>query len=309
MALLPPPKGNGFLCHENFMKYMLIVNPKAGKIKSRNRLFHLVRTFNEEDQCHLYVTQKAHDATEMIRKFSSDYDRIITVGGDGTFNEVITGLLRYKINLPIGYIPAGTTNDFARSQQLPKKLDRAIKMIRYGSLSPVDIGQWNQNFFSYVASIGAFTAVAYNTPQSLKNRFGYFAYLTQIFKHIPSIKRYNISYTYNHQKIDEQVLFLSISNATSIGGFIHLNPSSIDLNDGKLELFYIRYPAHPIDWIKVLFGVATRNYSSSSFVLLPITQTTLDVDSDVTWCLDGENMGECSTAQITTLQNQLFILK
>lgn len=291
------------------MKYMLIVNPKAGKIKSRNRLFHLVKTFNEEDQCHLYVTQKAQDATEMVRKFSSDYDRIITVGGDGTFNEVITGLLRHQLRLPIGYIPAGTTNDFARSQQLPKKLDRAIEMIRYGSPSAVDIGQWEQNYFSYVASIGAFTAVAYNTPQSLKNRFGYMAYLTQIFRHIPTIKRYNISYTYDHQTVDEQVLFLSVSNATSIGGFIHLNPSSIDLNDGKLEMFYIRYPRHLLDWIAVLFGVATRNYSSPSFVLLPITDTTITVEPDITWCLDGENMGECSTAHIATLKNQLFILK
>ena len=154
-------------------KYLLIANPNAGMLRLRTDFLEIVDTYCKSNiELEVATTQKSGDATEIARTRGEDFDCVVCSGGDGTFNELISGVMQLKKKPVLGYIPAGTTNDFASSMNLSTNLLDAAKKTITGEPTPIDVGWFNGRYFSYVASFGAFTETSYSTPQYIKNKIG-----------------------------------------------------------------------------------------------------------------------------------------
>jgi len=289
---------------------MLIVNPKAGRMHSRNRLHALVRQFNQNDyQCHLYVTNRSGDVKQILEIYGKNYQLIVALGGDGTLNEVVTTMINSNISIPLGFIPGGTTNDFARSHQIPTNFKSATQQIMTGSLHNIDIGAFNQRYFNYIATFGAYTAVAYQTNQTLKNWLGYPAYLISSFKHLNSLRKYSITITINDQTTQEEVIFLAITNSTSVGGLLRYPPEQIQLDDGYLEICLLRYPNIPTDWLSLTQALAMGQYNHPLIILTKASSFKIVSEEAIEWCLDGEYGGQEKNAEIHCLPQQIQLIK
>jgi diacylglycerol kinase (ATP) len=289
---------------------MLIVNPKAGRMHSRNRLHNLVRQFNQNDyQCHLFVTNRSGDVKQMLEVYGQNYQLIVALGGDGTLNEVITTMINSKISIPLGFIPGGTTNDFARSHQIPINFKNATQKIMTGSITKIDIGAFNHRYFNYIATFGAYTAVAYQTNQTLKNWLGYPAYLVSSFKHLNSLRKYSITLTINGQTTSEDVIFLAITNSTSVGGLLRYPQDQIQLDDGYLEICILRYPTKPTEWISLTQALATGQYTHPLITLTKASTFKIVSEEVIDWCLDGEYGGQAKSVDIHCLPQQIQLIK
>ena len=170
-------------------RLLLIINPCAGTkriVRYLPEIIDLFRRHGFENTVYLTVAQA--DATEIVRERGADFDRIVCCGGDGTFNEVLTGMLSAGLHVPIGYIPCGSTNDFANSLHLPRSITKAARCTVEGEQIALDVGQFGDRYFSYVASFGAFARTSYSTPQNVKNALGHLAYILQGISDLPSIR-------------------------------------------------------------------------------------------------------------------------
>ena len=203
------------------MKVLLIVNPAAGQLKAKTGLMDIVKRMNALG-CLVTVvtTQRRAQASELVKELRGDYDRLVCCGGDGTLNEVISGLMQTEGKKELGYIPAGTTNDFAAGLGLAKNLGKAAEAAVCGLPHELDLGSFNGRYFSYVASFGMFSASSYSAPQTVKNIFGHAAYVMEGMKELLNIKTYPVRLEADGRTIEGEYIYGSISNATSIGGWI-----------------------------------------------------------------------------------------
>ena len=293
------------------MKRMLfILNPCAGMKKASRNLTDILAVFNRADfDVRVYVTEDHGDATRAVREMAEGMDLVVCCGGDGTFNETLTGILREGLEMPVGYIPAGSTNDFAASLGLPTDPLAAAAAIVEGIPRMYDAGCFNDRYFSYVASFGAFTKVSYNTPQSIKNALGHTAYLLEGIQELSQIRKHHVKLTLdNGEVLEDDYLFGAICNSTSVGGIMSLDPKQVDLQDGKFEVLLIRSPKTLQDIPECLLAVQKQQYNSAMMTFRSASRITVEADPDMNWTLDGEKAEGSNQIEIKNLHRAIQII-
>lgn len=285
------------------------MNPHSGKGLIRNYLVDIVDTMVKADcEVTIYTTQERADATRKVFEEGALFDQIVCSGGDGTLDEVVTGMIEADLHIPLGYIPAGSTNDFANSLGIEKEMRLSCLTAVHGSPFPCDVGRFNDDTFVYVAAFGLFTEVSYQTPQQLKNILGHAAYILEGAKCLRDIPSYIMQVEYEGHRIQDEFIYGMISNSISVGGFKGMTGPDVKLDDGEFEVTLIRKPHNPIELNEIL-GCLTNLIDDSDMVY---TFKTCDLHitskDQVAWTLDGEFGGEHADVKIRALQKRIDIL-
>ena len=275
------------------MKVLFVINPCSGKGKIKNDLLSVLKVFCEYDyDVTTYVTSARGDAIGASSEAQAKgYECIICCGGDGTLNEVITGVMQAKSTIPIAYIPAGTTNDFAKTHKIPFKMTDAAKaIIQTAEKHNVDVGNFNnERYFSYIASFGIFTSASYKTNQHVKNTIGHMAYVFEGIANLVNIEEFEVSYTADDKEFSGKYIYGGITNSTSVGGVFKYDPELVDVSDGLFEVLMIKKPKNPNELMKVLGGITSGDFSDADvFDFCKASKVTLNMPENVTWTLDGE---------------------
>ena len=266
------------------------MNPCAGVKKANRHLPDLLRLFSDYGYVTTaYMTGKRGDGTEFTRAHANEADLIVSVGGDGTLNEVIEGLLKSGANCPLGYIPAGSTNDFATSLKISSNIMQAARDIMEGIPRTIDLGSFNGRCFSYVASFGAFTEAAYSTPQEIKNMLGHMAYIFEGVKDLANIRPIHLRLeTDRGDMFEDDYIFGAISNYTSIAGFLTMDPARVIIDDGLFEVTLIKMPTAPMDLSRILYSLQTQQYDDKLIHSCTAARAVIHSPAAVPWTLDGE---------------------
>ncbi len=283
---------------------LLIMNPKSGTAKGRTCLFDIVEILsNAGMRITVELTKYAKHATELCENISDEFDGIVCFGGDGTLNEAITGLIRGKKNIPIGYIPGGSTNDFGNTLGLSRDVKKATRDITNGITKKLDIGRFNNRFFSYVASFGMFTKTSYSTSQEIKNALGHLAYVLEGMKELSSIRTQKIRLeTDDGTVFEDNYIFGAIANSTSIGGVISLKKHAIAMNDGYFELMLVKQPKNVVELNSCINSILTQNYKTGIIDFYSIKKAKITLFEDMTWSLDGER-ADTKKGSVLTVEN------
>ena len=291
-------------------KMLLIVNPNSGTKRIVSYLPKLNRIFSHANfDVAIYLTNQRHDAEEIVVQQGSQKDLIVCCGGDGTLNEVISGLMQLENRPMLSYIPAGTTNDFSTTLGISKHIITAARNCVNGQEHKLDLGCINGRYFSYIASFGAFTESSYNTPQSLKNALGHLAYVLEGAKDLWTIQPHHLKLTVGEEEIEGDYIFGAISNTTSIGGVLRLDDALVQLNDGLLELMLIKATKNVIELHDILHHLSKKNYHESSLITFK-QASSIHIQSErrLPWSLDGEYFEGSSNISIKTIPNALTLI-
>lgn len=291
---------------------LLIVNPVAGKLRSRSTLIEIVEVFNAADlDVNVRVSLYRGHAREIARAARRDqYEKVVCVGGDGTLNEVITGLVESGEGVPLGYIPLGSTNDFANSLKLSRDVTQAARAVLEGAPRALDVGDFcGDRFFAYIASFGLFTAASYSAAQSVKNTLGHFAYILEGIKDIVNIKSFHMLVEAEGGKFEGDYIFGAVANSTSIGGIVRLDSEIVDMSDGLFEVVLIRQIRTPVDLNLVLGSIMNSDFNNRMFDFFKASQVNFSVDQDVCWSLDGEEAYGPKEICVKNLHNAITIFQ
>ena len=270
-------------------KMLFVMNPYSGTRKANRYLAEILELFNRADfEVITYMTNGPGDATRITESKAPEMDLIVCCGGDGTLNETITGLLQSGADVPIGYIPAGSTNDFAASLQLSTNIMQATRDILEGEPVAYDVGKFGDRYFSYVASFGAFTRTSYITPQSIKNALGHTAYVLSGISELSQIRKEHVKMELDGHVVEDDYLFGAISNATSVGGVLTLDPRQVDMSDGKLEVLLIRAPVSLMEISDCIQAVQSQTYNCAMMTFRSARKIKVYASPDMLWTLDGE---------------------
>lgn len=289
---------------------LLIVNPNAGQMKSKSNLFTIISTLSNGGILPtVYVTKSKGDAKRFIIENADKYEAVVCCGGDGTLNETVNGLVAANAcHIPLGYIPAGSTNDFAASLGISPNPEIAAKSIVYGVKRPLDLGFFNKSrCFTYVASFGAFTKASYNTPQNIKNTIGHAAYIIEGAKMIPEIKPFKLSCTCDGKVIEGNFLFGAVANSISIAGFKLLSQQGVKYDDGKFELILVRNPENLTETFETVDDFILRNYGTKNIIIERGSNFTLNFEKPIDFSLDGE-YGDAHTSVEISVTNKMIQL-
>ena len=270
-------------------KMLFVMNPFSGTKKANGYLTDIIALFNRADyEVTVHMTAGPGDAIHVVESRAKDMDIVVCCGGDGTFNETISGLLHAGVKVPVGYIPSGSTNDFASSLKIPTNVMQAAQDIVEGEPVSYDVGKFGQRYFSYVASFGAFTRASYATPQSVKNMLGHTAYVLEGINELSQIKNEHVRMEVDGQVIEDDFLFGAISNSTSVGGILTLSPDVVDLADGQLEVLLVRAPRNLTEIAECIQAVQTQKYNCAMITFQRAKQIRIFADPQMPWTLDGE---------------------
>lgn len=300
---------------EEHKKLLLIMNPRSGTMQASKLLADIIQEFEKAGYITtVMMTQARNDAREWARKYSGEYDRVVVSGGDGTFNELVDGVMESKNRPVIGYIPSGSTNDFAVSLGLPKGIIAAAERAAQGSLQDLDIGSFNGRHFSYVASFGAFTSTSYSVSQNIKNKLGHAAYMLSGVKDIASIRPIHAKIIADpgtdHEVVHEDdYLFGAFCNCRSIGGVVKLDKVGIDMNDGLMEVFLVKMPRNLIDVSKIVEQVLSNNLNTKEMVFFSAENVHIEIQEGTHWSLDGEYEEGAPEIDIKMLKSAIHIVK
>lgn len=291
-------------------RLLLIINPCAGKKKVTKQLADIIAIFNKANyEVITHVTAAGGDCENIAFTYAKTVDLIVCSGGDGTFNEMISGVVRSGVDVPVGYIPAGSTNDFATSLQIPTDMLEAAKEIVEGEAFCFDIGQFCDRYFAYIASFGVFTKTSYETPQELKNVLGHAAYVLSGIQEVAQLKPHNLSIELEDGTLLEgDFLFGAISNSTSVGGVLSLDKKRVDLSDGRLELLLIRMPKDLKEVADCILAIQKQTYDCKMITFLNASQIKVYANENITWTLDGEKGPTQSEANVKCLAKAIRIV-
>ena len=291
-------------------KMLFIVNPCAGKRRIRKYLIKVLDIFNRADyEVISFITARQGDCAQIARERADQVDMIVCAGGDGTFNEMITGVLDSGVQVPVGYIPCGSTNDFAKSLQLSTNILKAAKAIVEGKEHPFDVGRFADRYFSYVASFGAFTRASYATPQSMKNALGHTAYVLEGIKELSQLKKLHLRFDLGDQQIEGDYIFGAVSNSTSVGGILTLDPEQVDMSDGLFELLLIRKPESIRELRECIRALRKRKYNCSVITFLTAANLKITADPQMVWTLDGEREDGHESILVENLHHAIRLVK
>ena len=278
---------------------LFVFNPKAGKESIHTYLLDIIDLFNKNGyEVIAHATQYPRDAYEMVLKYESRVDLIVCSGGDGTLDEVVTGIMEKNSKVPLGYIPAGSTNDFANSLFMPKNMLEAARNIMKEEVYLCDIGRFNRQTFAYIAAFGLFTDVSYQTDQGLKNVLGHTAYLLEGFKRLFDIKYYHMKVECEELTVNEDFIYGMVTNSRSVGGFKNLTGKNVDMNDGLFEVTLIKMPRTPAELQEILRALMSREDETDLIYSFKSRKLVITSDEDVPWTLDGEYGGSHKAVEI-----------
>ena len=290
-------------------KMLFIYNPMAGKEQIKNNLSNIIRIFCQSDfEVTIFATQGPGDATRMILEKAEDFEYLVCSGGDGTMNEVASGIMHLTKRPICGYIPAGTVNDFASSLKIPKNMEKAAELITKGSVFHCDLGQFNDHYFTYVSGFGAFTEVSYQTPQEWKNALGKAAYFIEAIKHIAEIKAHHMIIEYDGGVEEDDFMLGLISNSVSVAGYDAYSKMDIMMDDGMFEVMFIKELRNPIEVQQVLGSLMMKTFDSDRMLQFSSSRIKIYCDDEVQWTLDGEDGGFHKTVEVKNHQYALPIL-
>ena len=289
-------------------KLLFIFNPHSGKGQIKNNLVDIVDIMVKAGyDVTIYTTQARADATRKVMEEAANFDRIVCSGGDGTLDEVVTGLIKSDTNTPIGYIPAGSTNDFANSLGIPKEMVKAAEAAVGKNPFPCDIGDFNSDTFVYVAAFGLFTEVSYKTSQQLKNIFGHVAYIMEGAKHLHDILSYNMQVEYEGHVFQDEFIYGMVTNSVSVGGFKGMTGTDVKLDDGVFEVTLIKKPHNPIELNEILACLTNMIDDSDLIYSFKTNEVKITAREQIAWTLDGEFGGEHEEVIIRNLNKRVTI--
>lgn len=292
-------------------KVLLILNPKSGKSKSKSTLYEIIETL-QSNGCVVttLLTTKSGDATDYADRACQEgiYDEIIACGGDGTLSEVVAGVVKNQNRVPVGYIPRGSTNDYAKSFGISSDHIKAAERAASGSLYPVDIGLINGKSFNYIASFGLFTAVSYNTSRTLKSMLGHLAYVLAGTKELAKIKAIHAKIETESGVYEDDYLFGAVANSLSIGGVVKLDETLVSFNDGLFEICLVKKPKRASDFVKVIRGAMKSDFSCDCFEFFKASKVKITTPKDLAWSLDGEKAVPGETAEVEILSSAIELV-
>lgn len=290
-------------------KMLFIYNPNAGTGLLKPKLADVLDIFVKGGyEVTVYPTQCYHDALAKTLTYKEEYDIVVCSGGDGTLDEVVTGMSRRIKKVPIGYIPAGTTNDFAHSLHISRNILEAADIAANGVPFPCDVGKFNRDYFVYIAAFGLFTDVSYETKQSMKNVLGHLAYILEGSKQIFNIPSYHIRVTHDGEEIEEDFMFGMVTNSRSVGGFKGIIGKDVIFDDGLFEVTLIKTPKNPIELNEIIASLVIKQMDSKHVYSFRTGEVHFESMEEISWTLDGEFGGEHDEVMISNQKQALQIM-
>jgi len=291
-------------------KLLLIYNPHSGKGQLRPKLAAVLDVLTKAGWLvTVYPTQGKADATRVAVELGGQFERVVCCGGDGTLNETVTGLMELEQRPALGYIPAGTTNDFSRNLSLPRGYEKLAAVAGGGVPRAVDIGRFNGKYFVYVAAFGAFTDVAYDTPQQFKNIFGHLAYVLEGISRLGSLKGYHLTVEHDGGKEEGEYLYGMASNTVSVGGLLGLPRETVALDDGLLEVVLVRMPRNGGELQAAISALLKQTTNEAAGVVgFHTSRLKITCTEALPWTLDGEFGGDPKEAEIENCKHAVTIV-
>lgn len=292
------------------MKRMLFIyNPKAGKSAIKGNLSDILEELSKLDyEIVIHPTKAAKDALLYVETKGKGFDLIVCCGGDGTLDEVVAGMQRAELKVPLGYIPAGSTNDFANSLRIPKQMRLAARAVAEGQEYSCDVGKMNEDYFVYVAAFGVFTDVSYKTSQEWKNTLGHLAYILEGAKSLSSVKSWQMRFESEECSGSGKFLYGMITNSDSVGGFKGLTGKDVTLNDGVFEVTLIKDPGNNlIEWPMMINALLTKE-KHSHIISFKTAKVDFYSEEMVPWTRDGEYGGSHQQVTIENIPRSMSIV-
>lgn len=292
-------------------KLLFVMNPYAGQRKGSRHLAQLLDVFNRADyEVIAHMTAGPGDAQRAVARYAHRVDLVVCCGGDGTFNETLAGIRESGADVPIGYIPAGSTNDFAASLKLSSDPLKAARDIVEGTAERLDVGSFGGRCFSYVACFGAFTRASYTTPQSVKNALGHAAYILSGIQELSQLKPEHVRFALpDGRVVEDDFLFGAISNSTSVGGILTLAPDRVDMTDGKFELLLIRSPRDLAELAECIVALQRQTYNCAMMTFLSTDRVTVTAPETMDWTLDGEHEPGHRHVEVVNLHHGMQVIR
>lgn len=289
-------------------RMLFIYNPKAGKSQIKNKLSGILEIFADAGyEMTVCPTRKQDDARLYAAEYSRDYDIVVCSGGDGTLDETVTGIMECGSGTPVGYIPAGSTNDFGGSLGLPKNMYNAARVIVDGRNFPCDMGSFNDDVFVYIAAFGLFTDVSYETAQDVKNVLGHMAYLLEGVKRLSAIRSFPMKVTCGDTVIEDDFIFGMVTNSISVGGFKNITGKNVKLDDGVFEVTLIKRPKNALELNNLMISFLDRDIDTNAMHCFRTGEIIFESEEPVAWTLDGENGGTHTKVVIRNLHKGIEI--
>ena len=290
-------------------KMLFIYNPNSGMGLLKPKLSDVLDIFVKGGyEVTVYPTQKYHDAVRKMGEYEEQYDLVACSGGDGTLDEVVTGMMKREDKVPIGYIPAGTTNDFASSLHISKNMLEAADTVVNGVPFACDVGEFNEDYFVYIAAFGLFTDVSYETKQSMKNVLGHLAYILEGTKRIFNIPSYRIKVTHDGETIEDEFIYGMVTNSRSVGGFKGITGKNVVFDDGKFEVTLFKTPRNPMELNEILGALALRKINPKRMYSFKTNEVHFETEEEIPWTLDGEFGGVHEEVVVKDCQKALEIM-
>lgn len=290
-------------------KILLIANIRSGKAVIKKYMVDMIDYYNTEDcEVTTYISQYPGHVTEIVASIGSEFDNIICCGGDGTFNETISGVMELEKKPVIGYVPCGSTNDFANTAGISTTIDKAYKLAITGKDFIIDIGELNGKYFTYVSAFGIFTNVTYETPQNMKNMLGHLAYVLQGVKQVVSIPSYKMKIEYDDGVIEGNFVLGFVANSKKVGGFKIFDDNEIDLNDGVFEVMLVREIKNINDVKDFMSCFLLSKFDKDLFCILKTSHIKFTSEEEISWTVDGEFGGKYKCADININHQAIKIL-
>ena len=290
-------------------KMLFIYNPNSGMGLLKPKLSEVLDIFVKGGyEVTVYPTQKYHDAVRKMGEYEEQYDLVACSGGDGTLDEVVTGMMKREDKVPIGYIPAGTTNDFASSLHISKNMLEAADTVVNGVPFACDVGEFNEDYFVYIAAFGLFTDVSYETKQSMKNVLGHLAYILEGTKRIFNIPSYRIKVTHDGETIEDEFIYGMVTNSRSVGGFKGITGKNVVFDDGKFEVTLFKTPRNPMELNEILGALALRKINPKRMYSFKTNEVHFETEEEIPWTLDGEFGGVHEEVVVKDCQKALEIM-
>ena len=291
-------------------KLLFIVNPRAGKTKSTAPLFDAVAAFSRAGYLvRVFVTEAGGQARDIAAKWGGQYDLVVCAGGDGTLNETISGLMQLEQRPPLGYLPNGSTNDFAASLHLHTTVATAARAVAGGIPYSLDIGRHNDRYFAYVASFGAFTRSSYSASQAAKNALGHFAYILEGLGDLDSLRPYRCAIDADGEHFEGDFIFGAVCNSTSLGGLVKLDPKHVSMDDGTFELLLLRMPKTALDLQNLITAMTRMQYDYPGVIFRHVKNVVLTTNENISWSLDGEYAASAPRVEIQCLPGAIELVQ
>ena len=291
------------------MKVLFLYNPNSGRLLLKNHLWNIINIFNNADyDLTVRTTRREESISEYVKSVVGKFDLIVCSGGDGTLNQVVDGVVNSKTDIRIGYIPSGSTNDFATSINLDSSMEKNAELIVKGKERKIDLGKFNDKHFVYVAAFGMFSEVSYATNQTLKNSLGHFAYILEGAKSLNLAKSYHIEITCNNETFEDDYIFGMITNSLSIGGIYKIDKKNVTLDDGLFEVLLVKKPKTLLELGEINEFFTGLIDSCSMIKSFKTNRIILKPQEEMNWSLDGEDGGSPQEVQIDVLEKAYSII-